>query len=91
MDTVTDILATAVDAFADRPALRQHGGATAYTYRQLGALSAAASRDLASRGVAKGTPVALLCENRPEWAVAYFAIHALGAVCGPIDARLTAG
>ena len=91
MDTVTDILATAVDAFADRPALRQHGGATAYTYRQLGALSAAASRDLASRGVAKGTPVALLCENRPEWAVAYFAIHALGAVCVPIDARLTAG
>ena len=91
MDTVTHILATAVDAFADRPALRQHGDGPAYTYRQLGALAAAASRDLAAGGVAKGTPVALLCENRPEWATAYFAIHAVGAVCVPIDARLTAG
>ena len=90
METTPDILAHGVRAFGNRLALRKHGpsGAPAYTYRQLAAHAAAAARRLAARGVGKGTPVALLCENRPEWAVAYFAVHLSGAVCVPIDARL---
>ena len=90
METIPQILAHGVRTFGDRLALRKHGdaGASAYTYRGLGAHAAAVADRLATCGVAKGTPVALLCENRPEWAVAYFAIHLLGAVCVPIDARL---
>ena len=90
METLPQILAHAVRTFGNRLALRTHGdsGAPTYTYRQLGAHTAAVAQRLERRGVTTGTPVALLCENRPEWAVAYFAIHVRGAVCVPIDAGL---
>ena len=90
METLPQILAHGVRTFGDRLALRKHGdgGASGYTYRQLGAHTAAVAQRLEGLGVTTGTPVALLCENRPEWAVAYFAIHVRGAVCVPIDARL---
>ncbi len=90
METIPQILARSVRTFGDRLALRKHGDSNAptYTYRQLGGHAAAVAHRLTARGVTKGTPVALLCENRPEWAVAYFATHLRGAVCVPIDARL---
>ena len=90
METLPQILAHGVRTFGERVALRTHGDADAsgYTYRQLGTHAAAVAQRLEGRGVTRGTPVALLCENRPEWAVAYFAIHLRGAVCVPIDTRL---
>lgn len=47
------------------------------------------SRTLASWGIAKGDRVAILSENRPEWAVADFATMLLGAVTVPIYPSLT--
>ncbi len=93
METIPEILAHGVSSFADRPALRAHGGgdAPAYTYRQVGRAAAAMAERLLARGVAKATPVALLCENRPEWGIAYFAIHLTGAICVPIDTGLKSG
>jgi len=90
METIPQILSHGAGAFGDRVALRKFGDrdAPSYTYRQLGARAAAVAQRLKAYGVTKGTPVALLCENRPEWAVAYFAMHLRGAVCVPIDARL---
>lgn len=89
--TVPQILAHGVRSFADRVALRSCGSLPdrSYTYADVGRLASAAARQLAARGVGKGTPVGLLCENRPEWAIAYFAIHLTGAVCVPIDTKLT--
>src|SRR5580658_7394300 len=42
-------------------------------------------------GIAKGDRVAILSENRPEWAVADFAVMSLGAVVVPLYPTLTPG
>ena len=93
VETIPEILAHSVSAFADRPALKAYGGpdAPAYTYQQVGRMAAAMAERLLARGVAKATPVALLCENRPEWGIAYFAIHLAGAICVPIGTGLKSG
>jgi len=50
---------------------------------------AAVARSLHAWGLAKGDRLAILSENRPEWAVADFASLLLGAVVVPIYATLT--
>lgn len=55
-------------------------------YQRVRALSSA----LATWGIGKGDRVALLSENRWEWAVTDFAVLALGAVDVPLYATLTA-
>jgi long-chain acyl-CoA synthetase len=47
------------------------------------------ARVLATWGISKGDRVAILSENRPEWAVADFASLLLGAVVVPIYSTLT--
>jgi long-chain acyl-CoA synthetase len=51
---------------------------------------AAMARELKKWGLIKGDRLAILSENRPEWAVADFASLLLGAVVVPIYATLTA-
>jgi long-chain acyl-CoA synthetase len=43
---------------------------------------------LVAAGLAPGDRVALMCENRPEWAVAYFAVMAGGGTAVPLDVQL---
>ncbi|HXZ80234.1 MAG TPA: long-chain fatty acid--CoA ligase [Terriglobales bacterium] len=47
------------------------------------------ARALMQWGIAKGDRVAILSENRPEWAVADFATMAIGAVVVPLYPTLT--
>jgi len=91
METIPQILEHSVRTFADRTALvGGQAGGEAYTYRRLGAAAVALAERLIARSVRKGTHVAFLCENRPEWAVGYFAVHLAGAVLVPLDGHLTA-
>ncbi len=55
-------------------------------YRQV----VATARQLQTWGIKKGDRVAILSENRPEWAIADFACLMLGAVDVPIYGTLTA-
>ena len=77
----------------DRLALqiREGTGYRRLTYgevaRQVRALAAA----LLQVGVVPGDRVALISENRPEWAVAYFAVTAAGASAVPLDVQLSDG
>ena len=52
--------------------------------RQARALAAA----LVRAGLVPGDRVALIGENRPEWAVAYFAVMAAGGTAVPLDVQL---
>ncbi len=78
---------TAIEAFAARPvALRskRDGRWVDLSYRELAERVQNLSIGLLDLGVARGDRVALLSENRPEWAVADYACLAAGCADVPI-------
>ncbi|HJN19010.1 MAG TPA: AMP-binding protein, partial [Armatimonadota bacterium] len=85
-DTINEIFQTSVSAFPDRPAVAGKVGDSyvALTYRELADRVQQFASGLAALGIAPGDTVALISENRPEWAVADLAILALGAVNVPM-------
>lgn len=58
------------------------------TYRQFREQVDAIAQWLMAWGLKPGDRVAILSENRPEWAVTYFAIHRAGGVAVPVDRLL---
>jgi len=58
-----------------------------FTYGYLAESAEKAAHWLAHNKVRKGDTVALIIENRPEWAVCYFGIVLAGAVAVPIDVQ----
>jgi len=91
MNTLPELLAYSAHRFGDSPAfqtLNEEGEIQGYTYRQIAIGADLVAKWLAQRGVARCDHVALISENRPEWSMAYFAIHLLGAVVVPVDTRL---
>ncbi|MGH7732363.1 MAG: AMP-binding protein, partial [Gemmatimonadales bacterium] len=80
--TLNDIFFGAIDRFKDRPAVMRHkrdGAWRPISYVELYARVRDMSFGLATLGIAKGDRVAILSENRPDWAVADYACLALGA------------
>ncbi len=80
---------------AERPAARAMMVKEAGRWRDISAQElysavAALSRSMQACGIAKGDRIALLSENRPEWAFTDYAALALGAVVVPIYPTLTA-
>jgi long-chain acyl-CoA synthetase len=89
--TIADIFFQAVAREAERVMLvRQAVGWVPISSRELYRDVAGVARLLATWGVGPGDRVALLSENRPEWAIGDFATQLLGAVVVPIYATLTA-
>jgi long-chain acyl-CoA synthetase len=84
LDTINKRLAAAIRKYPKRPALsaKQAGnqGWRTYTYHEIGELARRFSLGLRALGIERGDRVALLSENRPEWAVADCAIMAAGGV-----------
>lgn len=91
-DTINAVFAATLARSAGKVALR-HKVAGKYEDITFGELAARVERvasGLAVLGVAKEDRVALLSENRPEWAIADLAILALGAINVPIYTTLPA-
>lgn len=89
--TLNDVFFTVVDRHHERAALTHQSGAwQPITSAQLEAKVYATARHLRSWGIAKGDRVAILSENRPEWAIADFATLLLGGIVVPIYATSTA-
>jgi long-chain acyl-CoA synthetase len=91
LSTLNDIFFAVVDRDEPRVGLyRKNDSWTAVSsadfYRNVISVAGA----LTSWGIRKGDRVAILSENRPEWAMADFATLLLGAVTVPIYATLTA-
>ena len=91
-DTVNKIFLGAVDRFDRAKALvSKSGGAwTPVSDRELLARVSATAAALSEAGVGPGDRVAILSENRPEWATADYAALGLGAIDVPIYATLPA-
>jgi len=89
--TLNDIFSAIVERAHDRVMLaREASGWVPISSQQLYRQVAGVARALEQWGVSKGDRVAILSENRPEWAVVDFASLQLGAVVVPIYATLTA-
>src|SRR5438034_8426 len=89
--TVNDIFFLIAARHQERAMLFKRGGnwlpiASSEIYRYV----LGVARTLSGWGLAKGDRVAILSENRYEWAVADFACLCLGLVDVPIYATLTA-
>src|SRR3954451_3244654 len=90
LKTINDVFFAVVDRQTPRVMAYREGANWKYIssqdfYRRV----VATAKWLQLQGVKKGDRVAILSENRPEWAIADFAILAIGAVVVPIYATLT--
>ncbi|MCG8418235.1 MAG: AMP-binding protein [Proteobacteria bacterium] len=60
-----------------------------YTYERIQDMAAQGAGSLRQLGIAGGDRVMLMSENRPEWAISYFAILKAGATAVPLDSGLS--
>ncbi|MBV9609930.1 MAG: AMP-binding protein, partial [Acidobacteria bacterium] len=88
--TINDIFFSVVDRDLERVMLyKQRGKWVPISSRELYSNVIATARSLAGWGIRPGDRVAILSENRPEWAVADFATMLLGAADVPVYPTLT--
>ncbi|MGH9028441.1 MAG: class I adenylate-forming enzyme family protein [Acidimicrobiales bacterium] len=86
--TMGGLLEEVVAQHREREALclaRREETSVRWTYATLGAQSRLLARALLSAGVEKGTRVALLMGNRPEWVQCAFAVAMTGGVLVPVN------
>jgi len=89
--TVCDIFYYSVDTFrkAEHLKYKQDGTWRAISSENLRTAVEEISMGLRALGVEKGDKVAILSENRPEWAIADLATLAIGAADAPVYSTLT--
>jgi long-chain acyl-CoA synthetase len=77
--------------FPDRTAfrLKTPQGYTTVTYREAHHQSTSVAQALLALGLARGSRVAILSENRPEWVVAYLGSYLAGMVAVPLDTQIS--
>ncbi|MGD0236330.1 MAG: long-chain fatty acid--CoA ligase [Syntrophorhabdales bacterium] len=82
IETLCQMFQESVKKFAAYPALlrKVEGRFQPITYREMGEQVRMLATALLTLGIGKGDRVALLSENRPEWAITDFAILHIGAV-----------
>ena len=86
---ISELVRANAKMFGPRPALCQHGGMRSeeYSYQALDEASGKLAAALIAQGVQPDDRVALLCDSRPRWGVAFFATLRAGAVVMPLDPR----
>jgi len=84
--TLVDIYTDALKTFPDQPLFgtKKGGHWTWMTYLEFGKKTDAFRAGLAALGVKKGDRVAIIANNRPEWAIAAYACYGLGAAFVPM-------
>src|SRR5215211_582122 len=84
--TIADLMALAAERHGAREAqrLKRDGEWQSVTYDELGRTVSEIARGLIDLGIQPGERVSLLCETRPEWTWADFAISSAGGVVVPI-------
>src|SRR4030042_1943674 len=89
--TILDLLYILIRKYGIKTALqiKDKDGLHRLSYDELRERSVGASSFLIEQGLEPGTHMAILTENRPEWAVAFFGIISAACVTIPIDAKLS--
>lgn len=80
-----------VRRFAGKPAMIDPDGERSWTYSELDGESNRLARALRSDGAGHGSVVMLMLYNCPEFAFSYIAAQKNGAICCPVNFRLSAG
>ena len=91
--TLISLLENSIQHYGSKPALAHKSKGGTYqdiSYTELGESVDAFSKGLTALGVQKNDRVALLSENRPEWAITDFGSLKAGAVTVPMFSTLTA-
>ena len=90
METLKEIVDHSIASFSGFPAFRGRleTGYRVIAFSDLPELLGRIQAQLLSLGLAPGDRVAIMAENRPEWALAYLAVTTIGGVAVPIDAVL---
>ena len=91
--TLITMFEQSVQQYGSKPALAHKPNGGTYqdiSYTQFGESVSAFSKGLNTLGVQKDDRVALLSENRPEWAITDFGSLKVGAVTVPMFSTLTA-
>ena len=90
-DLLPDQLRLMASAYPDEVAYRNLGDGTSITFARWEEVSNRLARGLVDRRIAKGDRVAIYLEPLRilEWIVAYAAVHKIGAVCVPVNDRLS--
>src|SRR5688572_28561566 len=85
-ETLVDIYTDALKTFPDQPLFgtKKGGKWTWMNYLEFGRKTDAFRAGLASLGVKKGDRVAIIANNRPEWAIAAYACYGLGLAFVPM-------
>lgn len=85
-ETLVDIYTDAIKTFPDNPLFgTKRGGQWQWmTYLEFGRATDGFRAGLASLGVKAGDRVAIIANNRPEWAIAAYASYGLGAAFVPM-------
>ena len=89
--TIPEMLERSAEAYRDELALSMRGkeGFRRFTYGELFDIVKRLALRLKDLGLKKGDRASVVGENRPEWAMAYLAIHWAGGVAVPLDPKLT--
>jgi acyl-CoA synthetase (AMP-forming)/AMP-acid ligase II len=86
--SLTEYVVGGAAARGDKPALIDGHTGSVTTYAEFADQVARVAAGLAAAGIGPGDEVGLLSPNAPEWAVAFHAVVALGAVVTPLNPLL---
>lgn len=75
---------------ADRTAIVCAATGQSYTYHELSRMISQVASGLWALGIRKGDVVGLVSPNTPDFAVMFFAITTIGAICSPVNPVATA-
>ena len=84
--TLPEMIRHLAERFGDRDMVAL--GDRRLTFREAERESARLARGLLAAGIGKGTRVALLMPNGPDWVLAWLAICRIGAICVPLSTFL---
>lgn len=91
--TTIEMLQYSAKTFGEKVAFRifRDGRYQEFSYREVAERVDRLAAGLMRLGIMPKDKVSILGENRPEWGIAYLAVHRAGAICVPLDSLLKAG